>query len=279
MNRKPMKKILFTVTVVVLLIVFGVSAFMVGSYVINSKRTSDRYDQLAEIAHGTTQSTTQPTQPPATTGATTATTQPTEETEPPEPTMSDRMQRMQELYNQNNDLVGWIKIEGTKVDYPVMQTPNDRDYYLYRDFDKRKNQEGSIYAWAEADINKPSDNITLFGHHMASGSMFAALQNYEHKSAWEDNSVIFFDTLTEEHTYKIFAVFKTSANVGQGFSYHQFVDAANEQEFNDFVSTCKSLSFYDTGVTPVYGDKLICLSTCEYTLDNGRLVVAAVRMT
>ena len=57
------------------------------------------------------------------------------------------------------------------------------------------------------------------------------------------------------------------------------MDAANEKEFNDFVSTCKKLSFYDTGITPVYGDKLICLSTCEYTLENGRLVVAAVRIT
>ena len=74
-------------------------------------------------------------------------------------------------------------------------------------------------------------------------------------------------------------MFKTSANIGEGFSYHQFVDAANEKEFNDFVSKCKELAFYDTGITPVYGDKLICLSTCEYTLDNGRLVVAAVRIT
>ena len=114
---------------------------------------------------------------------------------------------------------------------------------------------------------------------MADGSMFAALNSYTSKAAWEKNSLIFFDTLTEYHTYKIFAVFKTSANVGQGFSYHKFVDAENEEEFNEFVSTCKELSFYDTGITPVYGDKLICLSTCEYTLDNGRLVVAAVRIT
>ena len=74
-------------------------------------------------------------------------------------------------------------------------------------------------------------------------------------------------------------VFKTSANLGEGFSYHKFVDAANAQEFDEFVSTCKKLAFYDTGITPVYGDKLICLSCCEYTLDNGRLVVAAVRIT
>ena len=96
---------------------------------------------------------------------------------------------------------------------------------------------------------------------------------------WDTNPLIGFDTLYEYHTYKIYAVFKTSANIGEGFSYHKFVDAANEQEFNDFVKKCKELSFYDTGITPVYGDKLIALSTCEYTLNNGRLVVCAVRVT
>ena len=136
----------------------------------------------------------------------------------------------------------------------------------------------AIYAWEAADINKPSDNITLFGHCMKDGSMFAALSAYTNKSAWENNSLITFNTLYEYHTYKIFAVFKVSANVGN-FAYHQFVDAANEEEFNDFVATCKDLAFYDTGITPKYGDKLITLSTCEYTLDNGRLVVCAVRIS
>ena len=119
----------------------------------------------------------------------------------------------------------------------------------------------------------------MFGHNMKDGSMFATLNNYVNQYFWEDNQIILFDNLYEYHTYKIFAVFKTSASLGEGFGYHKFVDAANEQEFNDFVSTCKKLSFYDTGITPVYGDKLICLSTCEYTLENGRLVVAAVRIT
>ena len=120
---------------------------------------------------------------------------------------------------------------------------------------------------------------------MKDGSMFAYLHNYTAKATWDRNSLIFFDTFNpktgdvEYHTYKIFAVFKTSANIGEGFSYHKFENAATKQDFDDFVSTCKSLAFYDTGVTPQYGDKLLCLSTCEYTLNNGRLVVAAVRIS
>ena len=206
--------------------------------------------------------------------------QQTEETaETTEPTEPGMLAGYKEIYEMNNDVVGWIKMEGTKMDYPVMQTPEEPNYYLYRDFDKKNSKRRSIYAREVCDVNEPSDNITIFGHNMADGSMFACLGNYTSKHAWENNSLIFFDTLNEYHTYKIFAVFKTSANIGQGFSYHQFVDAENAAQFDEFVATCKKLSFYDTGITPVYGDKLICLSTCEYTLDNGRLVVAAVRIT
>lgn len=265
-----MKKTMFTVVVLVLVAAFGISAFMVGNYLVEGKQQADRYDELAQIANGQT------TQATENTEATQETTEATESTAPTEPVMLDGYK---EIYEMNDHVVGWIKMEGTKLDYPVMQTPDDPNYYLYRSFDKTDSARGSVYAREVCDIDEPSDNITLYGHNMADGSMFACLNAYTHKNAWENNSLIFFDTLYEYHTYKIFAVFKTSANIGEGFSYHQFVDAENEQEFNDFVAKCKELSFYDTGITPVYGDKLICLSTCEYTLDNGRLVAAAVRIT
>ena len=267
-----MKKVLFTAVVLVLVAAFGVSAFMVGNYLIEGKEQADRYNELSDIAaNAQTETTEGASVAPQETAGETA-----ESTEPTEPGI---LPGYKEIYEMNDHVVGWIKMEGTKMDYPVMQTPNDPNFYLYRDFDKKDSKRGSIYAREVCDVNEPSDNITIFGHNMADGSMFACLGDYTNKRAWENNSLIFFDTLTEYHTYKIFAVFKTSANIGQGFSYHQFVDAEDAEQFNEFVSTCKKLSFYDTGITPVYGDKLICLSTCEYTLDNGRLVVAAVRIT
>ena len=109
--------------------------------------------------------------------------------------------------------------------------------------------------------------------------MFACLNNYVHKYNWDKNSLIFFDTLYEYHVYKIFAVFKTEASVDKGFKYHNMIEASGKEDFDNFVSTAKNLSFYDTGITPQYGDKIICLSTCEYTLENGRFVVAAVRIS
>ena len=109
--------------------------------------------------------------------------------------------------------------------------------------------------------------------------MFAALNDYVSKETWENNPLIFFDTLYEYHVYKIFAVFKTEASIDKGFKYHNMIDASSKEDFDNFIATAKNLSFYDTGITPQYGDKVICLSTCEYTLMNGRLVMAAVRIS
>ena len=71
------------------------------------------------------------------------------------------------------------------------------------------------------------------------------------------------------------AVFKTVAYSSEGFRYYDFVHAEREEEFNAYVETCRGLALYDTGVTAEYGDKLITLSTCEYSAANGRLVVVA----
>lgn len=182
------------------------------------------------------------------------------------------------LYALNPDMAGWICIDGTGINYPVMQTPDRKDYYLRRDFQGEYSTWGCIYAREECDLNMPSDNVTLYGHNMKDGSMFAGLHDYTKREFWEEHRYIRFDTLTQHHTYAIFAVFTTTASLGEGFAYHEFVDAADEMAFDTFIAQCLSLSLYGTDIVPEYGDKILCLSTCEYTQPNGRLVVAAVRM-
>ena len=268
-----MKKVLSVLIVVALVAVFAVSAFMVGKYFVNSKQSSNKYDELAEMVQ----------KPAADADKDAVETKPAEDEkdngEPkPKPQHHDVLPEYRDVYLRNGDMIGWIKIEGTKVNYPVMQTKESPNYYLKRDFDGNDSDWGSIYVREECDVDTPSDNVTIYGHNMIDCSMFGDLKNYADKKFWEGHKEIFFDTLHEYHVYEIFSVFKTSANEGEGFAYHQFEDAANEKEFNDFVAECKRLSFYDTGITPKYGDKLICLSTCEYTLDNGRFVVAARRI-
>lgn len=267
-----MKKKLYIAVICLLVMVMLGSAYFLVSYALEGKREADRYNELAAMA-----ATTAATEP--STEATAATTAPTE----PVPRNTVILEEYRKLHDDpeegNPDLIGWISIDGTVVNYPVMQTSTEnRDFYLYRNFDGDNSVRGSIYAREECDVLAPSDNITLYGHNMKDGSMFACLSQYQNKSYWEKNSLINFNTIYEYHTYKIFAVFKTTATLNQGFTYHKFVDAQDEAEFNKFVKTCKELSFYDTGVIPAYGDKMICLSTCEYTLENGRLVVAAVQI-
>lgn len=93
--------------------------------------------------------------------------------------------------------------------------------------------------------------------------------------------MITFNTLTDKQEYEIVAVFRTVVYTDspEAFKFYRFVDAENAEEFNSFVAKCKELSFYDTGVTAEYGDKLITLSTCEYSRNNSRLVVVAKRIT
>ena len=110
--------------------------------------------------------------------------------------------------------------------------------------------------------------------------MFTGLDNYRQKSFWEANQYIYFDTLYERHTYQVIGAFRTSANYGEGFPYHLYEDFASQEEFDDFLSAVKELSreYYANDVPAVFGDKFITLSTCEYTLDNGRFVVVAKRV-
>lgn len=185
-----------------------------------------------------------------------------------------------ELYRQNEDMVGWIKVEDTNINYPVVQSVNEPNFYLKHKFDKTYSAYGCPYVQENCDVQKPSDNIIIYGHHMNDGSMFTGLMKYRNKSFWEGHKTITFDTLTDRHQYEVIAVFKTVVytNSSDSFKYYEFTDAENAAEFDAYVAKCKELSLYDTGVSAEYGDKLISLSTCEYSRNNGRLVVVAKRV-
>lgn len=178
------------------------------------------------------------------------------------------------LFLQNPDMVGWIKVEGTNINYPVMQTPNEPNFYLKHNFEKEYSDLGTPYVQEDCDI-AASDNLVIYGHHIKGQKMFGALEEYKSQSFYEEHKTIQFDTLTQHNEYEVIAVFKTVAYSSEGFRYYDFVNAKNEDEFNAYVEKCRELALYDTGVTAEYGDRLITLSTCEYSAQNGRLVVVA----
>lgn len=181
-----------------------------------------------------------------------------------------------ELHEQNPDMAGWIEIEGTKLSYPVMYTPNDVEYYLRRDFEKNDSIAGTPFIGYDCTLEPCSDNLLLYGHNMKNGTMFTTILSYKGKDFWQESPTIQFDTLYETGEYEVMAAFYVTASVGNGhFEFYNFTNAKDEEEFNKFVDTCKELSLYDTGVTAAYGDKLITLVTCSYHSENGRFVVVA----
>lgn len=181
------------------------------------------------------------------------------------------------VYEQNSDFVGWISIDGTNIDYPVMQTVDNPNYYLKRNFEKQYSDYGVPYVQENCDFEF-SDNCVIYGHHMNNGTMFADLCKYADEDFYREHKTIRFDTLSGFGEYEIVAAFKTIAYSEQGFKYYHFTRADSAEDFDAYIAKCKELSFYDTGVSTEYGDKLITLSTCEYSRTNGRMVVVAKKI-
>lgn len=181
------------------------------------------------------------------------------------------------LYEENKDLAGWLSIEGMKIDYPVMQNEDD-SYYLHHDFYGQDSKYGCLYVKEQADLDAGT-NFIIYGHNMKDGSMFGDLDLYLKESFYKEHPAISFDTLYEERTYDIIAVFQSQVYTADEdvFKYYQFYEADTQEEFEDFYGNIKELSLYDTGVEAKFGDTFLTLSTCAYHVPDGRLVVVAKR--
>lgn len=221
-----------------------------------------------------TEASTAATEPP-----TEVTTAPTEATEPEEtePPVREIMEKFQERYGQNPDFFGWLTIDGTRIDYPVMHSVEDNYKYLHADFDGSYYYPGIPYV--DSKCNVDSDNLLIYGHNMNDGSMFHTLMRYESESFWEENPTICFSDLYGDYEYEVLAAFRDQIYLKTDtcFKFYQFIDAADEAEFDYAISQFQEKSIYDTGVEAEYGDKLITLITCAYHVEDGRFVVVARR--
>lgn len=183
-----------------------------------------------------------------------------------------------DLYKENQDLFGWIRIEGTKVDYPVMHTPKEPEFYLHRGFDGAGSQSGVPFL--AADCTRGCGNYIIYGHNMRSGSMFASLLSYGSEEFWQNHPLIQFDTLYETGTYRVLAAFQTkiyNRKENGAFRYYQYTDLRDPEIFHEYMEQVKSAAMYQTGVEAEYGDELLTLSTCSYHTKDGRFVVVARR--
>ena len=189
------------------------------------------------------------------------------------------LEKYKKLFSQNKSLIGWIKIDDTNIDYPVMQTVNN-EYYLDHNYNQQYDKNGSIFLDKDCDITNPGCNMIIYGHHMKSGKMFGNLQLYSNREYYEKHPYIQFDTIYEEGRYQIMYVFRSRIYNEDEivFKYYQFFEASTPEEFDSHMNEMAKLSLYDTGVRAAYGDKLITLSTCDNSEQDGRFVVVAKKI-
>ena len=189
---------------------------------------------------------------------------------------SEKIINLEKLHNENNDIIGWIQIEGTNINYPVLQS--DNSFYLNHNYKKEYSEIGSIFMDMNVNLELPSSNFLMYGHRTNAGMMFEDLLKYEDEKFYKNHKTIHFATLQEDAQYEILSVFRSriyyqdEKNV---FRYYYFTNAETEEEYNDYITNAKNVSLYDTGVNAKYGEQLITLSTCAYHTDNGRFVVVA----
>lgn len=190
-------------------------------------------------------------------------------------TKTKRMLQLEELQKQNNDIIGWLEIEGTNINCPVLQT-TDNEYYLTHNYKKEEASTGSLFLDKDFDINRGSSNYLIYGHRNKKGLMFEDLIKYSKEDFYKEHKRVNFTTNKDDSVYEVLSVFYSRVyykNEKDVFRYYYFVNASSEEEYNEFVNSAKRDSIYDTGVTAQYGDQLLTLSTCEYSQDDGRFAV------
>lgn len=189
--------------------------------------------------------------------------------------LTERMLKVKKLQEENEDIVGWIEIEDTNINYPVLQG-DDNEYYLTHNYKKEKSQKGSIFLTKDYDWSLPSDNLLIYGHNIMNGLMFQDLLKYSDEEFYESHPVIRFTTENEDMEFEIFSVFKSRVfykSEKNVFRYYDFVNADTEEEYNEFVEKAKKSSLFDNDITAKYGEQLITLVTCSYHTEDGRFVV------
>ena len=188
----------------------------------------------------------------------------------------DPLPAYEPLHEKNPDYWGWLRVEGTSIDYPVMYTPEDPERYLHRDFDGNDSSRGVPFL--DGACTEEGGNFIIYGHHMKDGTMFGTLPAYAEQDYWKAHPTIALSTASGQHTYTVLAAFYAKAydRADTGvFRYYQYTNLSDPEIFDEFLDQVGEAALYETGVTAAYGDRLLTLSTCSYHTRDGRFVVVA----
>lgn len=255
-SGKGKKDFLYTVAMVVFAAIFLVSGGLLAKRFLDDKKTENEFSDLQSMID--TAAT------PAPAGEDTA----------------SNGAKFAALKDQNSDFIGWISIEGTSLDFPVMYAPDNKDYYLKHDFKHQYSDYGVPYLDEKTTIgaNAQSNNLIVYGHNMKTGTIFGCLTEYKKAAYYQEHPIIEFDTLYGDAQYEVFAAFAIDVVQDTSFVYNQYVDT-DEDAYNAYVDEVIRRSDVNSGIRPVYGEQLLTLSTCEYSSANGRYVVVARRVS
>lgn len=188
------------------------------------------------------------------------------------------LKKYKELYKQNKDLAGWLSIEGTVINYPVMQTgEKNADFYLHHDFEKKESDHGTLFVDARNDYVNRDTNLIIYGHNMRDGTMFGGLKSFMDQEYFKNHQKLVFDTIYEKAEYRIVAVCLSKVNYQDDhtFRYYNFLNASNKEEFQAFLANIQQLTVFDQKIDISYGDELLTLSTCNSYVQDGRLFLIA----
>ncbi len=186
--------------------------------------------------------------------------------------------KMEYLKKKNSDLKGWLRINGTSVDYPIMYTEGDNDYYLEHDFFRNSDRNGLLVLDKRCTPDLTGNHILIHGHNMKSGAIFGTLKYYKDETYMRKHQGIELDTDTEQRFYEVIAVVDTNSTGEHGFNYAEYINIDDETSFDTYITNLKDRSLHRIASTATYGDELLTLSTCDYTMKNGRLLVVAKRV-
>lgn len=178
-----------------------------------------------------------------------------------------------ELFKENNDFVGWIKIKDTKINYPVMKTRKQFDYYLMRNFKKQYSIYGTPFIGENCTTKISAFNTVIYGHHMNNGTMFSDLMKYKDKTFYDNHKYVRFNTLQVNRKYKIVYAFVSEVNKKSSFEYYNVSNWRNKKRKNRYIKELEKIKLYETGEKITLKDKLLTLSTCENTNKNSRMVI------
>lgn len=200
-----------------------------------------------------------------------------EDGSPKEPVM---LRKFSALYEENSDFAGWLSIEGTKINYPVMAREGDNDYYLDKNFSRQEDKNGLLILDYRSDLLAGGNNIIIYGHNMRTGVMFGTLDNYKSREFCMEHQTIRFDSLYEEGTYRVVAAMLSAVAYEdeEVFRYYDAIDVSTQESFEEFRQNIESNALYTTDESLTYGDTYLILSTCDYYTEDGRFVVIAKKI-